>query len=494
MYKQLMGSSLLVAAGFVLLSSAMPLVAQGAKSASACEALAKVTLPDTTITAAKMVAPGEFKFPTHPPGSGGYPSNMDEAKIMPAFCMVAATIRPTIDSRIHIEVWLPPSGWNGKLLGAGNGGWGGRISHAAMITGILQGFAATSSDSGHDVVEDNGSGSYVKGHPEKVIDLGYRAEHEMTLKAKAIVAAYFGVPPKYSYFIGARLGGYQGLVEAWRYPNDYDGIVSEAPQISFASDSLLQLWPYWLVAQDKARAIPKEKYAFLHQAELSACDGSAGLSDGFIADPSACHFDPELLRCRGAEAPDCLTSPQVDFLKKVYQGPVNPRTGKVIAQGPFPGTESEQMLSSAAAEPRSSSLDLFKYIVFQNPNWDWKTFNWDSDVDETFKATTMLAADPALKSFADRNGKLLVYFGRQGAQDAAEVIEYYKNAASAMGRKAADSIGLFAIPGSFQEAPFDKLAVIEQWVEHGNAPGQIVASYPKRMHRPIHACSVRIQR
>jgi feruloyl esterase len=452
--------------------------AQSGNAAAPCESLAKLVLPDTTITAAKIVETGQFEFPPHPPGSGGYPSNMDEAKTMPPFCMVAATIRPTSDSRINIEVWLPPTGWNGKLLGAGNGGWGGRISHAMMITGILRGYAGASSDSGHDVVEDNGSGNYLLGHPEKVIDLGYRAEHEMTVKAKAIISAYYGRAPRHSYFVGSRLGGYQGLTEARRYPGDYDGIVAEAPQNSFALENMLQLWPYWLVAQDKSRTIPQEKFAVIRQAELKACDELDGAKDGVIANPLACRFDPQVLLCKGIDRTDCLTAPQVELLKKIYAGPTNSRTGEVIVPGSLPGTESEGTVSSVTGEPRPNSLDLFKYVVFQNPSWNWETFNWDSDVNITIKATSMLTTDANLKAFADSGGKLLMDFGWGNSPSAAEIVGYYNEAAKKIGAaEASGSLRLFAIPGQFNDTPFDKIDAIEQWVEQGKAPEQIIGSY-----------------
>ncbi len=464
--------------GLLVISSSRGLSAQTGKAAVSCESLAKLTLPNTSIITAKIVKTGEFEFPPHPPGSGGYPSNMDEAKTMPPFCMVAATIRPTSDSLINIEVWLPPTGWNGKLLGAGNGGWGGRISHAAMITGILRGYAGTSSDSGHDVVEDNGSGSYVLGHPEKVVDLGYRAEHEMTIKAKAIISAYYGTAPKHSYFVGSRLGGYQGLAEAQRYPEDYDGIVAEAPFTSFALSTAAQLWPYWLVAQDKSRIIPREKFAAIHQAELNACDEFDGLKDGVIGNPLACRFDPQTMLCKAADAPDCLTASQIDFLKKLYQGPANSRTGKVIVPGVVPGTEQEGTLTSAASEPRSSTLDLFKYIVFQNSNWEWKTFNWDSDIEKTIAATPMLTTNSDIKAFTGRGGKLLMYFGWSGSQEAAQAIGYYNEAVKNIGSsKAASALRLFAIPGQTNDSLFDKIAVMEQWVEQGKSPDQITGTY-----------------
>jgi feruloyl esterase len=460
----------------------MPAFSQVTSPAVSCASLAKLTLPDTTITTAHELGAGEFKFPPHPPGSGGYPSNMDEAKIMPAFCMVEATIKPTKDSDIKIEVWLPLKGWNGKFIGVGNGGWGGRISHAGMITGVLRGYAAASTDSGHDVMEDKGSGGFLLGHPEKLIDLGYRAVHLMTTEGKEITQAFYGAAPRHSYFYGTGLGGFQALMEANRFPEDYDGISAGNPQTSWALSGAEQLWASWLIAKDPSRLIPEKKFVMVHEAVLKMCDELDGMKDGVIQDPGDCHFDPQILLCKDGDSPDCLTAPQVDLLRKIYQGPVNPRTKKNIISGPAVGSELE-MSRLEAIEPRQLPVDLYKYVVFQNSNWDWRTLNYDSDIDQAVNVIRpVLNVEPNFKSYVAHGGKLFIYVDWVGDNNPKQVIGYYHEMLGNMGGfREGNYFRMFAIAGrgNCSEgndcAIFDKLNVLERWVETGIAPDQIKA-------------------
>ena len=218
------------AGGLCALLIGAPASGQAGAPAVSCESLAKLVLPDATITMAQPVAAGEFQIPAGSRGPGPTPGAAPPQA--PAFCRVAATLKPSSDSDIKMEVWLPGSGWNGKFLGVGNGGWAGRINYTGnplgLIDAVQRGYAAANTDTGHDASQTTG-GSFVPGHPEKLIDYGYRAVHEMTVKAKAVVAAYYGVPPKHSYFIGCSLGGMQAVVEARRFPEDYDGIIAGAP-------------------------------------------------------------------------------------------------------------------------------------------------------------------------------------------------------------------------------------------------------------------------
>src|ERR1700734_2439753 len=195
----------------------------GVAAAATCESLASLALPNTTITLAQPVASGEFM----PPGRtfGGTPAPAVAFKDLPAFCRIAATLKPTDDSDIKIEVWLPASGWNGKFQAVGNGGWAGVISYGALAEALHDGYATSSTDTGHT----GGSGSFALGHPEKGVDFGYRSEHEMTVKSKAIIEAFYGSAAKMSYWNGCSTGGRQGLKEAQRFPDDYDGIIAGAP-------------------------------------------------------------------------------------------------------------------------------------------------------------------------------------------------------------------------------------------------------------------------
>src|SRR5207249_9052114 len=184
-------------------------------------------------------------------------------------------------------VWLPANGWNGKFQAVGNGGWAGTISYPALAQALRRGYATTSTDTGHT----DAGGAFALGHPEKLIDFAWRSEREMTVKAKAIVAAFYGSGPKYSYWNGCSTGGRQGLKEAQRFPDDYDGIVAGAP----ANRTAISLWIAHAVLKDPASYIPPAKYPLIHQAALAACDAGDGLKDGLIDNPAKCKFDPKVL-------------------------------------------------------------------------------------------------------------------------------------------------------------------------------------------------------
>ena len=273
--------------------------------AATCESLASLPLKNTTITMAQPVAAGEFV----PPGkaTAEVPSAAVAMKDLPAFCRVAATLKPTEDSDIKIEVWLPASGWNHKLEAVGNGGWAGAISYGAMAQALHDGYATSSTDTGHV----GATGKFVTDHPEKLIDFGYRAVHEMTVKAKSIIDAFYGSAPRMSYWNGCSTGGRQGLKEAQRFPEDYDGIVAGA---SANPRTHLSSWQIWLAqgVLDPNNYMPPSKYPLIHQAVLQACDAADGVKDGLIEDPTRCHFDPKTIECKSGDQPTCLTAGQVE--------------------------------------------------------------------------------------------------------------------------------------------------------------------------------------
>ncbi len=215
--------------------------------ASTCESLTALTLPNTSITLAKSLAEGEFTLP----GGRGAP-----APDLPAFCRVAATLRPTSDSEIKIEVWLPAN-WNGKFEANGNGGWSGSISPATLAAGLRRGYATAMTDLGHE----GSTAAFAVGHPEKLIDFGYRAAHEMTVTAKAIVAAFYGRAANYSYWNGCSAGGRSAMIEAQRFPDDFDGIVAGAPALNWTGRALLAIWIAQANHLDEASYIPPAKYA-----------------------------------------------------------------------------------------------------------------------------------------------------------------------------------------------------------------------------------------
>jgi len=277
-----------------------------------CERLARLSLPTTQITSAETVAAGAFVPPGLPAGAPAIPAAA--VRNLPAFCRVAATLTPTSDSDVKIEVWLPASGWNGKFQGVGNGGWSGAIVYFALAAALRDGYATASTDTGHS----GGSGSFALGHPEKLIDFGYRAVHEMTLKAKSIVKAYYGEAPRLSYWNGCSSGGKQGLKEAQRFPEDYDGIIAGAPANNWTHLEAQQIWIAQAVHRDEASFIPASKYPLIHRAVIHACDALDGVIDGLLENPAACRFDPSVLQCKAGDEPTCLTAAQVDSARKIY--------------------------------------------------------------------------------------------------------------------------------------------------------------------------------
>ncbi len=346
------------------------LIATAAHGETSCEGLAKLALPDTTITLAQTVAAGEFA-----PPAGGGPGGAAAFKTLPAFCRVAATLKPSSDSDIKIEVWLPATGWNGKFEAVGNGGWSGAIGYGPLGRMMARGYAAASTDTGHA----GGSGSFALGHPEKLIDFGYRAVHEMTVKGKAITAAFYGSGPKLSYWNGCSSGGKQGLKEAQRYPADYDGIIAGAPANYWTHLVTWSLWVGQASFKDPAVNL-KDKFKLLHNAALEMCDARDGVKDGVIEDPASCRFDPKVLECKGDDTSNCLTAPQIEAARKAYSGAINPRTKLEIFPGLEPGSEMGWGPLAAGPQPFSIATDHYKYVVFKDANWDWLTLNFDSDV------------------------------------------------------------------------------------------------------------------
>src|SRR5437660_974989 len=296
-------------AGLVI--AMIPLVSITAAPATtygtACANLAALTIPNITIKSASPVAAGPFT----PPGASA-------AMTLPAFCRVEAIARPTSDSDIKFEVWIPPvDAWNGKFEGVGNGGYQGSISYAALATSLRRGYAAASTDTGHT----GDDMKFAQGHPEKLIDYGYRAVHLMTEASKLIVRDAQGRFAERSYFVGCSAGGHQALSEAQRYPEDYDGIIAGDP----ANNRIRQTFAFlhsWIATHDKEGkpTLSQAKLALLTKSAVEACDGIDGLKDGIIDDPRRCHFDPAKLLCKAGDEPTCLTAAQVEAAKKTYEG------------------------------------------------------------------------------------------------------------------------------------------------------------------------------
>jgi feruloyl esterase len=354
-----------------------------------------------------------------------------------------------------------------------------------MAKALSSGYATSSTDTGHT----GGNGAFALGHPEKLADFGWRSEHEMTLKAKAVIAAFYGEAPKLSYWVSCSSGGKQGLKEAQRFPADYDGIVAGAPVVNWTHRAVAALWVAEAALKDPASTIPASKFPLIHEAAVAACDRQDGLKDGIISDPARCKFDPKELECKDADGPSCLTSAQVEAVRKIYTPARNPRTGEILSARYEPGSELGWRGIAGGPEAFAPAIDHFRFVVFKDPKWDWRTINFDSDVALADKIDdgTINAIDPDLKAFTGHGGKLIMY---QGYADTnippGNAITYYNSVAKTIGAaKTADSIRLYMAPGMNHcgggEGPninaAEMVSPLEQWVELKKAPDQILASH-----------------
>jgi feruloyl esterase len=339
-----------------------------------------------------------------------------------------------------------------------------------------------STDTGHD----SPGASFALGHPEKLVDYSYRAVHEMTVTAKAIIAAYYGKAVGLSYWSGCSLGGQQGLKEAQLYPADYDGIVAGAPTYNRTHLHAWQMhMAHTALKDDGAMRIPPSKYRFIHDAVLVTCDATDGVRDGILSDPSQCEFDPAALRCAGNDSEQCLTGPQVEMAQKLYAATVDSQTSRVIYPGVVLGTELGWGPLIGGPQPFGLATDLFKYVVHQDPNWDWRTFELSRDTvlaDDRSKAT-LNAEDMDLRAFRARGGKLLLWHGWVDSLVPPQgTIKYYESVVNTVGPNANDFIKLFMAagvehcgggPGPDQ---FNAIAAMERWRESGLPPSRVTAS------------------
>ncbi len=437
-----------------------------------CESLATFSQPHVAVTLAQTVAAGAFAAP----GRGGRGANVF-AKL-PSFCRVAATLTPTSDSEIKIEVWLPTMGWNGKLEAVGNGAWAGTISYPAMATALTAGYATVSTDTGHT----GGDAKFMVGHPEKLVDFEERAVHEMTVVAKAVANAYYASAPKRAYFNGCSTGGRQALTEAQRYPLDFDAIVAGAPANAVRRQTFGQIWLWQATHKDDASLLTPEKFAVLHKAALAQCDALDGVTDGVIENPLRCKFDPAVTLCKSGDGPDCLTAAQVEAAKKIYAGASHAKTHQVLYPGLEPGSETGWNMS-VAARPVNYAEDFFKYIVYNNADWDPRSLNYDADVSAADKVHTGLdAANADLSPFVTRGGKLLIYHGwGDPGIPPVNSVNYYEHVLKST-KHARDAVRLFMIPGMAHcgggdgTSTFDMVAAIDKWVETNTPPATIPAS------------------
>ena len=395
------------------------------------------------------------------------------------------------------------SGWNAKFLGVGNGGFAGSIGYGALGDDLKRGYATAATDTGHEAEAEDASWAF--GHPEKVIDFGYRALHETTANAKALIQAFYGRAPQHTYFDSCSDGGREALMEAQRFPADFDGILAGAPA---------NFWTHMVASGvDVAKATYGSPTAYFSSLKLpaitaavmAACDAQDGVQDGVINDPPRCHFDPAVLLCKGdQDSRTCLTTPQANALKKYYSGGQDSQ-GKQIFPGFTPGGENpgwaEWVIGSAPGASFGAAYleNYFRYMVFEDPAWNVLKADVDAaerKADEK-TAQALNATDMDLSRFESHGGKLILYHGwNDQAISPLNTIPYYSGVAAAMGKeKTQNFLRLYMVPGmehclggpganSFGQLgrttakgpEYGVFTALEQWVERGQGPAEVMAT------------------
>jgi len=476
---------------YAALLALIPIIASGA--GTTCEGLTSVALPDTTITLAQSIPAGTFTPPGNPPIAN-----------LPAFCRVTGVTLPAI----KFEVWLPLQNWNGKFQGVGNGGTAGVISYSALGTALQRGYATASTDTGH-VSSGAFDATWALGRPDLVADFGYRGTHVMSVNGKAITVAFYGQQPDHSYFVGCSKGGQQALMEAQRFPEDYDGIIGGDPANNWTHFYAGgHLWYSLATLDDLESYIPASKTAILGNAVTAACDAIDGVVDGVLGDPRKCVFDPAVLTCAANQDPStCYTPKQVTAIKKIWSGVEN-SAGQLVYPGLLPGGEAgagswAAWLSGAApfgGLHYQAAFGFFAYMVFDNPSWDFRTFNYDTDLPFALAKVgpSVDAVDPNLQPFQSRGGKLIMYHGFSDPDiSPTNSINYFESVVATQRpgkgnglgedlvalRRTQDFLRLFMVPGMNHCAggpgtdQFDMVTALEKWAEQGTAPDSILASH-----------------
>jgi Tannase and feruloyl esterase len=495
------------------------LAATQALGATACEDLARFGTTNVTITVAKTVD-----------SPAAIAANLAQASIPTPFCRVGGFITPTSDSHIGFEVWLPPDGtWNKKFEAVGNGGLSGALNYRAMISGFTRGYATMTTDLGHTNTPPNSveDASWALGHPDKVVDYAYRAEHLSTVAAQQIVDAYYGAAPAHSYYAGCSAGGIQGLTELLRYPKDFDGYIVGAATPDHLGQEMLAFWNTLVGSlANPDEALKPAQMELVHKTILEQCSGKNGGAPGdpFLSDPPSCKFQPKTLQCKAGQDPSsCLTTVQVEMFERIYQGPVNPRTKESIYSGLTPGTElGWDRYFTGKKNPVGADRPWAGFMadmVLSDPEYltqqKYLSFDFDRDLDavrnkivggETLDSSWN-TRNRDLEEFKQAGGKVIQYHGWDDPNiPSLEAVKLFTTIVADQARRhrltpqqaldvTQQFYRLFMVPGmghcaggdgpaSFGQSvqstkgdpESDALSALERWVETGVAPEQFTGS------------------
>lgn len=462
----------------------------------ACDAaaLASVGLGGASLVSAAPVAAGTYT----PPGAGAQAN-------LPAFCRMTAQATPSADSLVNFEVWVPSgTAWNGKMVVTGNGGYSPFLNYGDMAHAMRQGYAVVGGDTGHQGGDPNAM-FWGVGHPEKIADWGSRSIHAITVPARALVAGLAARDPSRAYYYGCSTGGHQAYAQIQRYPGDFDGVIAGAPgnnRTRLNVEFMHRFLSNRATGTDSPVILTPAKAALITQRAVAACDALDGVSDGVITHPPACdaaHFDVGTLQCAGADEATCLTADQVAVARKIYEGPRNRRTGEQIYPGLPVGTESGWPGYWGGSEPVRA--DYWRLWVFENPQWNWWTFDYDRDLAfADAKIGPLVDQNNAdISAFKARGAKAIVYQGWQDpVVNAVDTIAYYDRVRALQGSQAETDafFRLFMVPGMGHcsggsgathfgnqggpsptpSADHDLLMALDRWVEGGAAPDRLIAT------------------
>lgn len=413
-------------------------------------------------------------------------------KMAAAFCRADATIAPSQNSQIKIQIWLPTD-WNGKFLGVGGGGFDGGYASASLglRAAVTAGYAALATNAGHDASPDP---KWALGNPEKIADYGHRANHLGAMVGKAVISGFYGKPANLSYFSGCSNGGRDALMLAQRYPDDYDAIIAGAPANDFTGLMASFVRIGKLSRRPGVDLIPA-KLNLVHDAAVAKCDAIDGLKDGLIGRPNQCSFNPAVLQCKNEAGTGCLSLADVQVVQDIYRGTYS-ATGKLIMPGLPVGSEYEWsgwLTSSQAAGP-SMGKNFYRNMVIEDRDWETSAFELDRDyvVARTKVGPVIDATNANLRPFFKKGGKLLIYHGWDDAAiPAGNTLNYYAALKRATGKFASKQTRLFMLPGvshcSGGHGPgsVDYLAALDKWMASGRAPNQLVADKPENPFRAM---------
>ena len=448
----------------------LPSLVTKSAPARSCESLAQVTLPDTTIASAVL-----------DPGTDARPPS----------CRVEAVVtNPPAGDRIRIWIGLPMTEWNGRFLGVGGGGFSGGNPNGVNAP-VAAGYVAGSTDTGHE----GGRGSFALDAQNRlnwqlIRDNAYLGVHAMTVTGKALAREFYGQAPAKSYWSGCSTGGRQGLVEAQRYPGDYDGILAGAPAINWSELHVEQMWAHVVMLETNTVVAPC-KYAAATEAAVAACDANDGVTDGVIGNPRQCTYSASALVGRTTEC-GAITEADANVIQKIWEGPRR-RDGSFLWYG-LPRGASFMGLSGTGGDPLEGrpnqiTLDYWRYFLKQDPNWDWKTLTpaayeqaWAQSLEQY--GPVLGSNDPNLAPFRARGGRILMWHGEVDQLIYPEgSIDYFERVRREMGGADATSsfMRFYLAPGVAHCAggpgpqPTGLFEALVKWVEDGVAPDTLLA-------------------